>query len=121
MRSARALKRHAEDLNLPLILAGDFNASLPGHPGGPDGSNVKDSAVAEFTKDKEFIYAPQKHLREDGMTFPSTEPRSIIDWILIPKDFSFRSYRVIHSTLSDHRMVAADIVVPKSARRVAKD
>ena len=111
MRSARAIERLREQIELPLILAGDFNSSLPGYPGSKNGKSDLKSALDVLTKGKHYRYAPAKPPGAANPTFPSANPTSVIDWILIPPSWSFRSYKVVQGTLSDHRLVIADVNV----------
>ena len=47
------------------------------------------------------------------LTYPSTRPRSTIDWILVPRNCGIADYRVQSSTLSDHHPVVAEISLPR--------
>ena len=41
------------------------------------------------------------------MTFPSTAPDRVIDWILVPPAWRIREQQVLDVQLSDHRPVVA--------------
>jgi endonuclease/exonuclease/phosphatase family metal-dependent hydrolase len=58
-----------------------------------------------------FAIAPKLAPTVAGMTYSSMQPDRVIDWILIPKTWSFSNYRVLLSDLSDHRPVVADLLI----------
>ena len=46
---------------------------------------------------------------ESEFTFHSSDPKSVIDWILASEDWHIIDYKVIPSLLSDHRMLLAEV------------
>ena len=106
--SAKMIVALADDSALPLIVAGDLNSSPAGFPHSSNSANgenaidVLDSAAA-------FARVPTKAPITDDMTYDSVQPSAVIDWILIPATWSFRSYRAVVSQLSDHRPIYAEI------------
>jgi endonuclease/exonuclease/phosphatase family metal-dependent hydrolase len=107
--SARLITQWADEGEVPLVVAGDLNSTPPGFPGhGKDASG--NNAVAQLDVCGAFRRRPDSPPEADRMTFHSTRPRVVIDWILIPDAWRFRDYRVILSELSDHRPVVADMV-----------
>lgn len=46
------------------------------------------------------------------LTYHSARPERLIDWVLIPADWQFVDYRVVSSTLSDHRPVVTGLLMP---------
>lgn len=56
-----------------------------------------------------FQRMPMRPPTNDGnLTFPSVHPRSVIDWVLIPRDWHLNLYHIEPSILSDHRPVLAE-------------
>lgn len=111
VRSARVLLRLKQEAALPMVLAGDFNASPPGFP-------HSERAPVEFSRVNtmelltvlgHFNYRPKENPRTGDFTFSATSPDRIIDWILIPREWRYTGYRVIDSELSDHRPVVATV------------
>ena len=81
-----------ERKNLPIIM-GDFNSEWS------DKSSMK-TLCDEF---KLKAWEPKNKIS----TFPKLKKR--LDWILIPEDFSFSTYKVLDDKLSDHQAVVAEI------------
>lgn len=110
VRSAALLADVAAQGALPTIVAGDLNSTPPDFPrsaGDENGNN----AIKTFDDSGRFRRSPSTGpLAERDLTFHSADPRSVIDWILIPRDWRFLQYRVNPSQLSDHRPVYADMV-----------
>lgn len=94
----------------PLIAIGDFNAAPEGYPGhekDQSGNNAIDLLLGEagmqtiLPKDVASIAA--------NLTFPSTQPDRVIDWILVSPSLSLKERRTVSSDLSDHCMVVGVI------------
>ena len=110
VRSARMLLDLRKRSRLPMILAGDFNASPPGFP-------FSERAPAEFSNANtmeilslgRFRRQPADKPTDADCTYPSKAPDRVIDWILIPDDWRFEKFRVLSSQLSDHRPVVATV------------
>ncbi|MGB7325885.1 MAG: endonuclease/exonuclease/phosphatase family protein [Rubripirellula sp.] len=107
-KSARMILDLASQNAVPTIIAGDFNSTPRGFPGS-DQTTV--NAMDTFALSGLFRLWPNTPVTRDTMTYSSTEPRSVIDWILVTPECSVGSCRVIQSDLSDHRPVVCDIVV----------
>ena len=56
---------------------------------------------------QQFQWLPETAPAKSDMTFSSSEPVSVIDWMLAPSNWIFQSYHVIDSHLSDHRPIVA--------------
>lgn len=81
----------------PTILAGDFNA----RPGSKSLDLLRDSG--RFTR-----------IVADQLTHPARKPDRTIDYILVPAEWELLEYRVLKSTVSDHRPVFARVRCPNS-------
>jgi endonuclease/exonuclease/phosphatase family metal-dependent hydrolase len=109
--SARYLIDLAQQSEHPVIVAGDVNSTPTGFPGsqrGEDNGNAMDVIIGSEL----WRHQPTDPPDRDEMTFHSSRPSRVIDWILLPNEWSFGSYEVIGSELSDHRLVAATIRIP---------
>lgn len=104
--SARHLIELADRCELPVIIAGDTNSTPTGFPGSQHGEADENAMDILFETDR-WIHHPVELPGSEEMTFHSARPRAVIDWILIPREWSFESYQVIGSELSDHGMVVA--------------
>ncbi|MEM9556138.1 MAG: endonuclease/exonuclease/phosphatase family protein [Acidobacteriota bacterium] len=99
-----------DETELPLLVAGDFNSTPLGFPGAQrtvDGLNALSLLVGGG-----FSSA----IRESGdasahFSFPSAQPEIVIDWVLASEGVTLVESRVVQSTLSDHLMVVASVVV----------
>ena len=112
--SAQIILKLAEAANTPLLVAGDLNSTPPGFPHSHTDADGK-NAMDVFDASGRFARRPESAPQEPGMTYPSIDGQSVIDWILIPESWQFRDYQVKLSELSDHRPVFAEIdIVPSS-------
>ncbi len=121
LESAKLLCELAKQTGPPLIIAGDFNSAPTGFPQSTktkDGQNTIDWIIAT----KLFQHRPNSIPTPEQYTFSSYSPTSVIDWIMIPstpsanddqaRRLTFVDYKSIHSELSDHRPVIANIKIP---------
>ncbi len=119
VNSAKAILAGLKPPDMPTVIAGDLNSTLPGLPGArvtSDGttgtSTLRDVAgyVASPTApagDQSHVYAP---------TFPSWEPERTIDWVWVKRPFLIESVHVPDSDLSDHLPVVVDIHLADDSR-----
>ncbi|TWU12169.1 Endonuclease/Exonuclease/phosphatase family protein [Symmachiella macrocystis] len=108
VRGAKAIVDVAELLEVPLIVAGDLNSTPPGFPNArttADGEN----AMEILQESGLFQWRPRADPTPSDMTYSSTNPVQIIDWILIPPNATFVAYEVLAGDLSDHRAVSATL------------
>ncbi len=98
----------ARAAELPLIAAGDFNSTLPGFPHA-DVTKAGQNAMAVLQESGQFHLQPTESTDQGDMTYSSSEPVQVIDWILIPPSWEFESYTVLQSELSDHLPVSATV------------
>ena len=100
--------RHAGQLVSPLIIAGDLNTT-PGHfpnsKTNSDGVNAFDKLIEQT----EFSFSPDSVDGTQSLTYSSTNPTSLIDWILISHELRLVEQEIIDSQLSDHRPVVATV------------
>jgi endonuclease/exonuclease/phosphatase family metal-dependent hydrolase len=104
--SARHLIELARRSEHPVIIAGDLNTTPTGFPHSQRdeaGENAMDLLIDSAL----WRHNPSDPPDDDAMTFHSSRPTRVIDWILIPRDWSVESYDIVSSELSDHRLVAA--------------
>jgi len=113
-RSAKSIIQHTRNQELPCIVAGDMNSSPKNFPGA--NATVDDrNAMETFAQSKLFLCSqitpPSSPSR---FTFRSDIPKIVIDWFLITEELNFRSYDVIHSQLSDHRPIVAEVGIERA-------
>ena len=97
----------------PTILAGDFNTS-PANlhtSANPPKATVLDRLLG----DGKVKTLPFDTAEASDMTFPSENPSSPIDWILVPKDWTIVEKQVHAYPLSDHCMVVMRIQKTREA------
>ncbi len=109
VKSARMIEELAGTSEWPLIAVGDFNSTPTGFPRAEQSTTGK-TAFDVLVASNQFQFQPRLKPSADEMTFLSSDPTQVIDWILIPPNWEFADYKVIKSTLSDHRPVSATIV-----------
>lgn len=98
------------DLDIPLIVAGDFNSTfsrMPGNQTAPSSQNAME-ILANFGK---FTYRPRKGKATPmHFTFPTQGPRTIIDWIVPDSGWAFVDHTVVRGMQeSDHLPVISTI------------
>lgn len=96
--STRVLAELVAESREPVILAGDFNCA--------PGTNGATTALDILLNTHRF-----KNDSDDwpGGTWPSDKPDRVLDWVLVPRDWSFKTVKTPDSTLSDHRPVFVEI------------
>ncbi len=109
VHSARTLLASIAGSRYPVLVAGDLNSTPSGFPKSvvdENGVNAMDTLAAPGILRRSVENPPAN---ADEFTFASDNPVSVIDWILIPRAWSFVNYQVRDSVLSDHRLIFADI------------
>jgi len=109
--SAKRILKVAQQTGPPLIAAGDFNSTpmeFPRSTQTAEGDNAIELLTASRLFQRFDIGTPDGN----DFTFTSMQPHCVIDWILIPDDWTFLEYRVLQSDLSDHRPVVATVKLP---------
>ncbi len=108
MASAEVIRRLPAAGGPPLIAAGDFNSTRLGFPRVQTDARGR-SAVSLLLADGGFTTLPERVDDPGQLTFSSTEPRSVIDWILVSKPWKLTFVEVVPGTLSDHRAVIGTV------------
>lgn len=113
VESARSIMKQIQTLDTPTILAGDMNSMPPPFMESQAKTNL--TAMQVFEASRQFSFPPVSiPFPPAEMTFHSEAPKWMIDWILIPENWSFYSFAVDPSTLSDHRLIYADLIPSNS-------
>lgn len=108
-RSAETIIKVVSSGIIPTIVAGDFNSSPTGFPNSQS-NKVAGNALDILDASLLFQRQPKQFSGSQGeLTYHSTRPISVIDWILIPTNGHIFNYRVQSTTLSDHRPVVAEL------------
>lgn len=109
VESAQLINSIADECDLPLIIAGDLNSTPPDFPGSNSDEHGQ-NAIATLDRGGILQRLPNSvPVPSDRLTFHSTEPNRVIDWVLIPRNAKYDKYEVIPSELSDHRPIMAEI------------
>lgn len=105
MASAALLTELCAESARPIIAAGDFNTALPG------GARVR--AVEGETALSRLVAAcfrtPTPVDEARWLSFPSTAPDRVLDWILVTSPLRFERYVVGGAGASDHLPVVAEL------------
>lgn len=110
---AEELIKYTRLQDLPVVMAGDFNSTPQLFP---NSWTTSPTAMDALHTCELFQFHPQSNPQQKDFTFPATDPRVIIDWILSPTTpgWVMEDYRTIRAALSDHDPVSATIVIPQS-------
>jgi endonuclease/exonuclease/phosphatase family metal-dependent hydrolase len=110
----KVTKKYMDDINIPIILGGDFNTVLPD---APKKDGFADDPDAHFDRDSTFTWfmanAPNAHAMVprsetnnafELYTFPSNAPDRRLDHIYVSGPLSFIEFRVVSEAglASDH-------------------
>ena len=108
VRSAVKIDWLARTQGPPVVAVGDFNSTRLGFPGARTDEAGR-TAISWLLSQGTFIAEPTTSPGEAQLTFSSKRPRFVIDWVLIPPKWCVEKQRVDSGTLSDHRMVVAEV------------
>ncbi len=105
--------RHLGELSAPIIVAGDLNTTPSNFPNSnQDGNGI--NAFDKLIQQSQFSY--QSNWTEGSgdsntalMTYSTTDPKSIIDWVLVSHELNLTDPQTVDTQLSDHRPVVATI------------
>lgn len=106
--SAQMIIDLAKESGPGLIAAGDFNSTPIGFPLSQQDANGHNAMTLLFDSELFVTDLNQQPISND-LTFRSYDPRSVIDWILMPYDAEPISRKVSAIELSDHRPVIVEV------------
>lgn len=101
IESVKRIMRRCEACDYPVFLAGDFNSSLKGFPHA-EADASGNSALSIIIEGKKWITLPGTVPSEDDFTYPTSDPRVVIDWVFVPLKWSIISKEIPMVNLSDH-------------------
>ena len=116
VRSVDVITQILSSDTVPTVVAGDLNSTPSGFPNSQADAvagNALDLLDASSLFQRRPEQAPDNSTK---LTYHSTQPKSVIDWVLAPKYWQFIDYRVELSALSDHRPVVADLLLTPPGR-----
>lgn len=109
VESAQILQEVLDKKSMPTIVAGDLNSTPPGFPNSKSDVQGR-NAIITLDERGALQRTPRSSApAAEFLTFPSNNPNQVIDWILIPRAWTYAHYRSISTELSDHRPVIAEI------------
>jgi len=105
VQNAEIIAKMSSEMDFPIIVLGDFNSTPSGWP---------KSALSEKGKNAMSLlfdtYGFMSYLKtKNSYTFPSEQPRRLIDWIIAKRIRTFSNSNIIQSNLSDHFMIVTTI------------
>lgn len=106
------LKEISDNTIVPIVAAGDFNSSPVGYPGSQKTLSGK-NALTYFLNKGGFQTHPGVTNDPKNFTFPSGQPKKVIDWIVEKGNLKFVDVHVVRSMLSDHSMIVSSLLVDK--------
>lgn len=80
----------------PVVVMGDLNCCWQ-----------RESSTLELFREHLDLHAYLPH--EPAPTFPSSNPRRRLDWVLASEELAFGDYHTLRSPLSDHLAIVADL------------
>jgi endonuclease/exonuclease/phosphatase family metal-dependent hydrolase len=92
----------------PVIVAGDLNSTRVGFPRATYAGD-RQTALSYLLDSGAYRTLPTDDPRPEELTFSVTQPSSVIDWILVPADWTIVSKSVEDWALSDHRPVVMEV------------
>jgi endonuclease/exonuclease/phosphatase family metal-dependent hydrolase len=114
IRAAELIEELRAASATPIIAAGDFNSMPLGFPCATPDKHGR-TALSLLLDTGAWRTEPTSAPNLDDFTFPSTNPSSIIDWVLAPADWNLTSRRVTGGELSDHKAVIVHLSLPQPA------
>ncbi|MEX0701832.1 MAG: endonuclease/exonuclease/phosphatase family protein [Planctomycetales bacterium] len=111
LAAAEMIRAEKASTTLPVIVAGDFNSAPPGFPlAQPDADGR--TALGNLVGEAGFHTLPSEPPEAAGLTFPSTAPDRVLDWVLAAPPARLVSREVYPIEESDHRPVIGVVRLP---------
>lgn len=111
LAAAKMIAAEKHGAAAPMIVAGDFNSAPPGFPlAQPDAEGR--TAMSYLLSKTGFETLPKEPPNAAGLTFPSTAPDRVLDWVLVSPPVRIVSREVYPLTESDHRPVIGVVRLP---------
>ncbi len=101
IESVKRIMRRCEACDYPIFWAGDFNSSPKGFPH-VELDTSGNSALSIIIEEKKWKTLPGNVPGKDEFTYPTSDPSVVIDWVLVPLDWSIISKEIPLVNLSDH-------------------
>ena len=110
-RAAEELLALAGASEVPLFIAGDFNATRQGSPGYDPPADAPGAIELLLGGDApKFVSQPTGTATAADFTFPSEGPERTIDWVLAPTGTRIVRKEVVNLPLSDHCLVVLEVL-----------
>lgn len=109
--AAKMIVAEKDDTALPVIAAGDFNSVPADFPRAQPDAEGR-TALSYLRDEAGFETLPNEPPDTKGMTFPSTAPDRVLDWVLVSPPLRIVSREVYPLTESDHRPVIGVVRLP---------
>ena len=113
---AKRLARVAAESTVPVVLAGDLNSTPVGFPAAQPDEGGR-TAVSHLLSTGIWRTLPEKEPSGKDFTFPSGDPRMVIDWVLVPAEWRVISKKVTGGDLSDHLAVVMEVEATTGAEQ----
>jgi endonuclease/exonuclease/phosphatase family metal-dependent hydrolase len=113
LKAVRVMDQIRQASSLPLVLAGDFNSTPARYPlATPDPSGRTALSWLWDQGGYQTRPLPTGLPAPADLTFTTSNPRKVIDWILVPHHWRILSHRVVAAGLSDHCLVLLEVEIP---------
>jgi endonuclease/exonuclease/phosphatase family metal-dependent hydrolase len=107
--AARKILNLYQESAFPMFVVGDFNSTARDYPRFKPGTSGE-SAMSLLLGSGLFQTSPTGTPSITDYTYPSNDPKSVIDWILVPPPWILQEQNVVQSDLSDHLPVIATVL-----------
>ena len=99
---AKTIEEIRSSGSAPLVLAGDFISTARGFPGYEPAGDRSLSALQYLLESHAYRTLPRGVAATADYTATTKNPRTVIDWVLVPEDWEILEYRVVPVPISDH-------------------
>lgn len=101
VESVTRIMRKCGACDYPVFMAGDFNSSPTGFPHTePDA--LGNTALSIIIEGQKWRTLPEEIPSKAEFTYPTSDRRVVIDWVLVPPGWSITSKEIPSVDLSDH-------------------